>query len=339
MSVLRGLMGHGAALVIASTLALWVWTKDDQPVQDERLQAEVWSGSPDAVQLVRFESDSTKVQLAPQKDAQGRWFIGKVEKTTSAPVSPHGADAGAPPADTGQPKTTTFVAVEAAEKLIEKLAPLQAYRSVGKVDEARAAEFGLDKPQGTLSVRLGGKEHALVIGGMTPGGSDRYARDKATGEVWAIPGEVVDTLLFADARLLERDLHAFEPDEVKRVRVRKGAQQRELVRVPDKRDAWADPAKPEQADETAGNWMAKVDRVRVMEYVEPGKKPSEPEALVARVEYLGSGDRVLGFLELVRQGEGAQAEYLAKSELSRWSTKIAKSSGEQIEQDLGSILK
>ena len=348
MNIVKGLSLHGALLVAASVLSFWVWTKEGAEPPDERLQAEIWGGSPTAIDSVRFESENLKVELVPKQDGQGRYYEGKLEKKGSdapPPVNPHAPPGQPPPqppkADAAKkaPTTTRFVAVTSGEKLFEKLAPMAAFRSVGKPDPKRAAEFGLDKPQGTLHVSVGGKKHALVFGGITPGGSDRYAKDKTTGEVWAIPGDVADSFLYADSRLIERDLHGFPKEDIKQLKIARGPRSRELVRIEGKNDAWADGTNPAKADETAGNWVNKIDNLRAMEYVDPKQRPSGAEAAVARIEYFGPGSRRLGHVDIVRFGQAPNAEYYVRTEQTRWLAKIAKTSGEQIEQDVASVLK
>ncbi len=244
-------------------------------------------------------------------------------------------------------ETSTFVSVEQAHKLAESLAPLYAFRSVGKIEDSRAEEFGLHKPEGTLRVKLDGKERSLVIGGTTPGGADRYAK-LDNGEVYAIPGSIAQNVMFAESRLVERELHGFEPEEATRARIVKGEQSRELVRIEDKKDGWATASSPGVLDETAGNWMTKLGRLRVMSYVENPRKPVAPEDLVVRVEYFDKGSEI-GFLELVKlppkmpaapsEAGKPKAEYLVRTENTRWYAEVLASTAEQVEQDLASVLK
>lgn len=370
MSALRGLVLHGGLLVVAAVLALLVWTRSDKPVAEAREQVKVWAGAPAEVQRVVFDSDKRKVTLVGHKDEQGRWYVGTVDRTYKSPkpmpkpVS--SADAGAGDAggsasdagataktgDAGKPKPPkpemvthheklTFVSVEAADKLVKSLAPLMAYRSIGKVDKASEPDFGLDKPTGTLHVTVGGKQHTLVFGGTTPGGGDRYAREKATGLVYAIPGEISRNMMFAESRLVEHDLHSFKPKEVQRIRVAKGGTSRDLVRMPDKRDAWAAATAPTKLDETAGNWLDKLGRLRVMSYEEKPSPAPAPSDLVVQVEYYDGSRDKLGHLELykVPSKKGDKPEYLARTEYTRWYAKVLQSSAAQVDQDLGSVLK
>jgi hypothetical protein len=356
MIAYKGLLVHLALLGAATALAVHVWTRQDAPQSEKREQVEVWGGKPDDIKEISFESAERRVQLEPRKDSHGRWFVGTVDKTVEVrPPRPPPGDAGADAQPSAAPppekkrETSAFVSVGQGTKLAESLAPLFAFRAVGKIDDSRAEEFGLHKPEGTLRVKLDGKERSLVIGGTTPGGADRYAR-LDNGEVYAIAGSIAQNMMFAESRLVERELHGFEPEELRRARIVKGDQARELVRLEDKKDGWAAASSPGVLDETVGNWMTKLGRLRVMTYIETPSKPVGPEDLVVRVEYFDKG-RQIGFLELVKlppkelpAATGAEpakpkAEYLVRSENTRWYAEVLASTAEQVEQDLASVLK
>jgi hypothetical protein len=275
----------------------------------------------------------------------------RLEKEESAsPHNPHGEDDGhghgdtPPPASSGAPaapaklEKQAFVGVKAAGETIEKLANMSAVRALGKVDAGRAADFGLDKPEGTLKVKIAGKEHVLTVGGNTPGSGERYAKYGATGEVFAIPGDLMQGLQYADTRLMERDFHAFEDDAVTRIRVTKGAKSRELVRVAGKENAWADAATPAKPDETVVNWLNKLQRARIIEYVEAPNPPPGPDSLSVRVEYF-AGPKNLGFLELYKLRGGPDGEYVGRTEQTRWYVKLLASAAEQADQDSATLFK
>jgi len=340
MTLLKGQVLHLAALGIASVLALGVWTRDDEAkVSSQSTQVEVWGGDPDSVTALSYESSTRKVRLEPKKDAIGRWYVGTVEKDDPAtPPNPHGAG-GAPAAEPAATKhtTTRFVSVKAADDLLKSLAPLRALRAVGKVEGSRVEEFGLDKPEGTLKLTVSGKPQSLVIGGATPGGSERYAKSQ-NGDVFAISGDIVQGLMFADSRLPERDLQAFKPDEATRVKVSKAGKSRDLSRVPGKNEGWADSATPTKLDETAGNWMTKLGRLHVQDWVEKPSATPGPESLVVRVDYF-AGSKPLGSLELYKLPAEKGNEYLAKTEYGRWFARVITSSAEQVDQDSTSLVK
>ncbi len=337
---------------MAGALATHIWTRDEKPRAERGDQVEVWGGKASDVSEIHFEGENRKVSLSARKDKLGAWFVGHVEKTVEVrppPTRPGdaGADAAPPPQQPAEKKheKSSFVSVEQGEKLAESLAPLLAYRAVGKIDDSRAEEFGLAKPEGTVRVKINGSERSFVIGGTTPGGADRYAR-LDSGEVYAIPGSIAQNLMFAESRLIERELHGYRPEEVKRARIVKGEQSRELVRLEDKKDGWARSESPGVLDETAGNWMTKIERLRPMSYVETPSKNVGPEDLIVRVEYFENGSELghlelvkLPSLELAKEPGKPKAQYLVKTEHTRWYAEVLASTAEQVEQDLASVLK
>lgn len=328
----RGFFVHLGLLAAAVVFAVLVWTRDKKAAALSQADVTVWSGRAADVQRISFEGKKKKVLLEAKQDKAGRYYVGTAERDAAAPAD----DAGAPPEPQG--KSATFVSVGAAQKLADLVAPLKALRAIGRVGDDRAAEFGLDDPEGTLAVTVGGAERKLVIGGATPGGGDRYARDPASGEVYAIKGDIFRDLDQAESRLLERDLHEWKDNDVARARVIAGDKARELARGgAEGKKFWADPASADQADETAGNWMSKLDRLRPTEYVAAAPEPRE---VVVRVEYTGgAGD--LGFLELVKGPPGANGkpDYFLVTERLRLHGKVPASVAEQVEQDVGAVVK
>jgi len=338
MTLWKGQVPHLALLGVAAVLAFGVWTRDDEALSSLKpSEVEVWAGSPDSVAALNFESKTRKVRIEPQKDALGRWYVVTVDKEEASPGNP------APAADAGAaatpPKHTTlrFVSVKAADELLKSLAPLHALRAVGKVEGSRAEEFGFDKPEGTLQLTVSGKAQSLIIGGTTPGGSERYAK-AGTGDVFAITGDIVQNLLFAEARLTEHELQPFKPAEATRVKVTRAGKSKDLIRVPDKNEGWADSNTPTKLDETAGNWMTKLGRLHVLDWVEKPSVPVGPDNLVVRVDYF-AGSKPLGSLELYRIPGEKGNDYLAKTEYGRWLSRVVQSGAEQVDQDSVSIVK
>jgi hypothetical protein len=229
----------------------------------------------------------------------------------------------------------TFVSVTGGTSLSNLLAPLRAYRSLGKLGDDRLAEFGLAEPEGTLRVQVGGAEHKLFIGGTTPGGSHRYARDPDTGECYALLADVYNYVT-VPRMLRENQLHAWNDTEVRRAHIATGGKARDLVRAGGEGDrSWSDRATPDQKDETAENWMAKVDALHAEEYL--ANEPPGHE-LVLRIEYSGTSSP--GYLELHKApGANGTAAYFVVTEHIRRFAKVAQGAGEQVLQDVGSIVR
>jgi hypothetical protein len=323
---------HLGVLAVSVVTAATMLTRDKESKAVPAGDVVVWSGRSGDVQRATYESKTRKVALEAKRDGEGRYFTGTAEKDPPTPV--HAADAGAPPPP-GPRTTVGFVSVGSGDKLAEALAPLKALRALGKIGPDRAGEFGLADPEATVTVTIGSADHKLVLGSTTPGGSDRYVRDEATGEVYAVKGEPLRNLESAESLLLERDLHEWKDTEVQRARIKAGGKARELVRSgPEGKRFWADAQRPDTNDETLGNWMSKLDRLRPSEFV---LTPPEGKETLFEIEY--TGRKPLGTIEVVKvKGSDKPAFYL-RTEHTRVYGKVVSTLAEQLEQDLGVIVK
>jgi hypothetical protein len=328
---------HAGLAVTAAVFAIGVWTRDKQPKALVQSDVTVWQGKPKDVESIVYDGKKKRLELSAKKDDLGRYFVGSVEKDKAA-AKPQG-DAAAPEPAAAEKVATGIVSITPAEKLLDVLAPLKAIRAVGQVPADREAEFGLAEPEGTLTVKLGGAERKLLFGGPTPGGADRYVRDPGSGEVYVVKGQVFRDVDGAESSLLERDLHEWKDTEIGSAKVIAGGKSRTVVRGgPEAKRFWADEGAKETADETIGNWMSKVDRLRPTEYVLTAPDPRET---VVRIEYAGPGGTALGHLEIVRgpTGDSGKSQYFVVTERTRLHGKVTGSVGEQVEQDVASIVK
>lgn len=336
---MKSVLPHLAVFAVASAMALTIWSRDEKTGSSPSAQqVEVWGGTQERVERIRFESQQRTVSLEAKKDSNGTYYVGLVDKNeTSIPRPP--SDAGAPPpAPPAKRVTTRFIGVKEAGELAGKVAPLMAVRQVGPIAAGRAEEFGFDKPEGTLKVKISGTEQVLVLGGTTPGGQERYAKREPGGIVYAVSGDLVQTLLGAESRLLERELHGFADADVTRLRITRSGKSREAVSMPAKKGAWADAARPEKLDETLGNFLGKVNRLHLLEYVEKPEAQLTPETAILRIEYFGGG-KTLGFTELYKVAAEKGSDYLVRTEHGRWYVKVQASAAEQVDQDAPSIVK
>ena len=344
----RSLGLHAVLFIAASALGLRAWTAEDEP-NKKSVAAELWTGRVNDLSRIEYRTDKKVVTLEPKEDGDGRYYIGSIEPLAPEKPKASAPDAGAPPAsphgrppepESSEPKR--FISLAKGAELAESLATLKATRVLGKIAPERIPDFGFDKTDlGTLKVTVGGKEHTLAFGEKTPGGSDRYVRDTETGEAYVIAGLIGNDLTAADNRLIEREFHDFGDERVAKVVLKGATGTREVVRHAVEKDFWARPESPDTKDETVSNWMTKVDRLRVTTYVEPLDPEPKPEDQVAVVEYFNDRGRKLGYLELVRRPNKDAKEkpdYVARSERTRWHATVLKSTAEQIEQDLASVL-
>jgi hypothetical protein len=323
---------HLGVLAASVVAALAVWTKEKETKTLVPGDIVVWSGRSGDVEKATYESKTRKVSLEAKKDAAGRYFTGTAEKDPPAPF--HAPDAGAPP-PAGPRTTVGFVSVGSGERLADALAPLKALRALGKIGADRAAEFGLAEPDATVTVQVGGATHTLLVGAVTPGGGDRYVREGASNEVYVVKGDALRNLETAESLLLERDLHEWKDAEISRARLESGGKARDLVRSgPEGKRFWADAATAETNDETLGNWMSKLEKLRPSEFVLADPDPRET---LLRVEY--TGRKPLGFVELVKVKGGDKPAFYLRTEHTRLFGKVAGTQAEQLEQDLSAIVK
>lgn len=352
MSKERGIYVHLGLLVAAVLAAVLVWTRDKQPKALSPDSVVVWPGRAADVTRIALEAKGKKVSLEAKNDDLGAYYVGSIEKEAAPPPAP-ARDAGAPDGAAPAPEpalaptrtTIEFVSVSAATKLAESLAPLRAIRALGKIGADRDAEFGLNEPEGTVTVQVRDTERKLLLGAPTQGGGDRYVRDPATQEVYVVEGDILRDLESADAKLVERELHEWKEADITSAEVSAGDRKRSMVRAgPEGKQFWADPASPDAKDETLANWVVKLDRLRPTQFVLNAPDTKQP---VLRVDYTGKSGK-LGFVELVKIPPAAPAlpdaqpgkpDYLIRTERTRQFAKVITSSAEQVEQDVTSILK
>lgn len=319
---------HAALLGLSVVAAASLWTRDKQPKALAQGDATVWSGRSSDISKIVFEGKKKRVVLEAKKDDAGRYFVGTVEKE-AAP-----APDGSPPPDGKGP--TGIVSITTADKLADMLAPLKAIRALGKVNDDKAGEFGLVTPESTIVVTVGGAERKLLLGGPTPGGGDRYVRESAGGEVFVIKGDAVRNLESADTLMIEREIHEWKEAEVARAKVSAGGKAREIVRGgQDTKRFWADAASRDAQDETLGNWMNKLDRLRPVDYA---LTPPGDKEVVVRVDFQ-AGSRALGHVELVKAKGASRAEYFIITERTRLYARVQANVAEQVEQDVSAIVK
>jgi hypothetical protein len=318
MNPLRPVLFHVAALVVGGATAAFAFTREKTPLAYTETSAAVWNGRPSEIQRIVYETPSRKLELEAKEDAMGRWFMGSSE---SKPPSPGKA----------------FPAISTLTKLTDALAPLRASRSFGKLDAPQTGELGLDKHDTFLTVVIGGKEHKLWVGNLSPGATDKYVQDQQSGQVYAVKSEPFQDLDAGESRFMEHDQHDFRELDIVSAKIVSRDKARAVVYGgPEGKKFWADPADRDKADETVGNFMQKIEKLRAIEYV--AKQPEKAQ-LVARIEYAG-GAKHKGFFDLMKApAEGDKSDYWMTTEHLRLYGKLLPSAAEAIEQDIGSVVK
>lgn len=331
MNPLRSVSLHAGLLVLGGAAAAYAWSKDKTPHSAQETNVVVWNARPSDVTRIVHETKGKRLELEVREEKKGpRWYYGKAEFLPTPGMTP-------PPVQ----KPSVFASVGPATKVVESFAPFKALRALGKVPASREAEFGFDKKDASITVTVSGKERKLIVGGIAPGAGDTYVLDPSSNEAYVLKTEPLRDLEGGEMRLLEREQHAFKESDVVSAKVIGGGKTRLLTRGgPDGKKFWADPADKDKADETAGNWMQKVDHLRVNEYA---VNPPEGRTLIVRIEFEGSSGS-LGYFELSKSpppeiAPTLKGDYWILTEHTHLPGKLLPASGEQVEQDLGSIVK
>lgn len=336
MKELRRSAIHLALLALAALVAYASSRpKDaaDKPLAPGEI--ELWRGKVEDVTAVSYEDERKKITLEKKSDAAGIWYLGRVEPKAAAEPEQKDGDAKADKAPKPTPvEAATFASATTAKKVATDLATFRAKRAIGSIEGERLGEFGLDKPEGTLRVTVAGTEHVLVLGANAPGTGDRYVQDQATKAVYVVDATPSRDVAAGAVRLREANQHEWKFTDVDATSLTVGGAARSIVRGgTEGRRFWADAATPDVNDETVGNWLTKVERLRPTSHLE--KMPEGAER-VLRVEYRGN-KKELGFFELWHTGD-KDAPFAVVTEQLRLPAPVGKAQAEQLVDDLGSVV-
>jgi hypothetical protein len=207
--------------------------------------------------LLRLDAAKiTKVQIAPEKpenavtlvkDEKGAWKAEGAAFTVDALV---------------------------AGQVVNTFAPLPVERLVAFGDAVKWADYGLDKPEYTITVTLGGDKpatHKLQIGKADPLGG-RFVRVDDGKAVGVIRPDAVQALARTKLDFADRTLLAFKPEDLLGLARTKGKDEFELA--PGGGDGW-DVVKPakQKADKVLVEDLAEaLGRLRAEKVVAFGKK-------------------------------------------------------------------
>jgi len=242
--------------------------------------------------------------------------------------------------------TKQFRGSDQADKLLELFAPLRSVRALGKVDDAKAKELGLTDSKKSLTVTARGTAVKFTIGGTSYGGGDSYVRDPE-GRVFLISQRLISDFEFAESRLMERRLHRFDRADFDRLEVTVGAKKRVLLqksRQDQQNFFFTEEATPDKRDDTLKNWVEKVMRMAINDYVAQGEEPQPvTTAPMSGAATMGDivtlrffdGRKDLGSAVLSRyqNPKTNQVEYFARTETTIGQVRLLTATAESAIQD------
>ena len=337
---------HGLLLVAALVLAWFSWTAGEQePASSE---VPVWDlGAGEIVEVVYHDEDrevALEKKSGESGEAAALWAKTlRKRKKQAVPEKPEPAEAEP---EKPEPEVKEFRVNDKGTKAVERLRKPMAKRALGKLDPDREDELGLRDPEGTLTVRAGSKTHSLQVGATAFGGGLRYVRDAETGVAFVVEAALVDDFRWADARLVERELHAFAKDELTGFSIERGESRKGWTKKAAAEGAgpiWIEAgAVSADADESAATWLSKLFRLRAHRYVRDSEDVEDvvaarsEEARVLRVA-LSAGEKK-GYLDLRKVGEDKEARFYARTEQTRGLVGVSRFLAEDLVRDLEGLL-
>lgn len=281
-----GLVFHSALVVVAAALAWWAW-HDDAPALKEGSGPMLADIEPKDIESVAYAWPDGELVVTPREDGEDVLWSAQLthevkEKPKPKPKPRSKGDAG--PADDAGPEaepepaakqvTSRFPGGRMLVRSVEKLAPLKARRSLGKVEPDRLPKMGLDEPERKLTVRAKGKTFTFAVGDATYGNQARYVRLEGKDEVLLLEAAALRGLEGKVSRLMEPRIAPFGLDDVTGFGVQVG--EREVAFDHRERDQpklrhFVVRGSAEERSEEAQGLMATLRGLRAREYVEPTK--------------------------------------------------------------------
>jgi hypothetical protein len=376
----RPVLIHGVLLAGALIAAYFVWTREPSGSEDEISILAIRSG----LDKVVYAGEDRTVTLDRKKDERGTYYGIRVETLETPPAPPasqptpaakdapldgEGKAAGsangaasAKPVVPSSPKPSPaevrakvrkvqqFLGNRSTEILVAGLSNFSAVRSLGQLEGEKLKTFGLTDSKKSLTLVSGSSPRVFILGGSTYGNLDNYIKDKEDGRVYVIRPKSIQDMLYAESRLMERGVHSFKLSELDRAVITVRDTKKAVLqknREDQLRSFWVDEGSPDRRKDFYKNWFDKIDRVRVLEYTQPGKKIDGLSSIFSIEYFLGS--KKLGTLKLFKQqtlipkvagsDEHGAGDYYAETEDTRMLVKISRQLGDELNRDISSLLK
>jgi hypothetical protein len=348
---MKAVLVHGLLALFGLIVAFQTWTRveEDEPPPGEVTAVECDTS---AFVSLTLQSEKKRVVVEPKKSAKRRSYWFTVErKSPKKAARDEQAQSTQPESDKKTAKERRvererFLANDDFSELLKWLVPFRAVRALGKDSRELDKEFDNQKEQTTLTLLCGSEKHSFEVGSTTYGTGARYVKNKATKEVFLIPGNVIRDLNSAKYKFMQKRLHSFELKEVDKARVEAQAKRRTLVqrdRHDQKAAVWVDAAQPDRRNELYGNWFSQVSKLTASKYLTAGEQPgSDLEKQIGDVEPLlkieySQRDQRLGWVEMVRVNAEEEYYYASTEKTETWVA-VPRSVAKLVAQDVAMVV-
>lgn len=324
----REIRVYAGVLIALLVGAFWSWKAEQSPKKAAAAtlvsMLDVGPEELSAVSLKQKDGRVTRVAYEGKGEDRIAWV-----EVTRAMV----ATTGAIPATADVRK---FPGGDAATKLVEQLAPLQAIRALGKLSEEQRKQFELVDAKMELKLETrGGRTHDVKVGSSPFGSQDYYVED-ASGRAWLVKSGTVKPLLNGDG-LMERTLHEVDEKELAFVVVESGdreAKYEQQHRLDAKGRYWSKPDSPDARETQVGTWLGKARKLPILRY--PEAQPATPPAVKLGLVYKDEKGKVLARFDVAPR-EGLPP--LVRSERTRLWAESDKTRVDEILGELDAILR
>lgn len=319
---------------ILTTLALvgayLSWTHE--PDADVETGVTIAPIASDQLESVVLERGEQTVVLEPRADELGEYVW-----VTSREKAKEKKSEGAKEHESKEAKVKRreYKAGEAAEKVVEKMAPLKAVRKLET--DAKLEQFGLDEPKATLTVELkDGETYEFDVGERTYGGHHYYVRDRRSGDLYLMDSGQLSPLETPE-RLRERDLHDLKRQQIVRVQVQRDSQTviLEQHNRSDRAAAYWAKGGTDKRSEVAKTWLDKFFGLYARTY--PTDPPEGLESVfMARLE---PEDGKVLTVEVLRSSakDGEEERFFARSDFTRGLVELSTRSASNVADDLSTL--
>ncbi len=352
------LTSHLIALIAAGLVTWWVFQPGADEPEGERVLLDL-----KADQIERLEYQTDKRQIVAEATPTGGFQL-TIHQTLSKRVAKklppkpaadatdggpadgadgQAADASAPPAAEPEvreeTKVTRYRASSDFAKALARVLPLVAVRELGEVDAEQLERFGLAEPTGRLRITSRGQTVEYQVGERTYGRASVYLRPAPDGPVSLVSAGLLSTVDFRPPRFKElRFLGLQSKDVVKVVLDCDGTGSRTLVHQNQHLPGggqWVPADDPDSADELFGNWMRKLLRLSLVEYL---AEPVTPvQAAQCRLTFEREGAEALkAQITWTADPKGKQI-YYGRSDFSGDWVKLEPTAASSLVSDLSAI--
>lgn len=307
------------ALVVVLLMGAYLsWTRKDDAAALEKVNINELAADrvDELVWITRTQTVTVSRKQAPGGGDKYTWFDVKSGKTTKG-----------------------FKGNKASSTVFDAFAPFVAVRTLGtQLDAAQLAETKLEHPDSKLIVRSKGDDKVYQVGARTFGTRDWYVRASGGSEVFVVASRVFQDVDFAEGKFMQRDLETLDKKDVSGVILKAGPKEQRFLqqnRLSPSDAFWTRAETPDAKDEAVGNYLRKLEGLKAIAYVEPSLLGAAVPVLT--VTWL-EDDKPKETVVIHRGGEPGKEKYYAVSEATVAPVEVAKSVGEQLEQDLSGVL-